>query len=79
MRYENTEGESGGGAVGYHAVKVSSHGKTRGQDISSSAIGTYLNLEPELQPSWFCNLLLLKVGSHYKFISAKLMPDNREE
>jgi len=34
MCSECTEGEYGGGTVGYYAVKVSSHGKTRDQNNS---------------------------------------------
>ena len=41
MCSESSEGESGGGTVGYHAVKVSSHGKTRGQDNSQHPKSIY--------------------------------------
>ena len=41
MCSESTEGESGGGTFGYHAVKVSSQGKTRGQDNSQHPKSIY--------------------------------------
>src|SRR6218665_1169278 len=44
MCSESTEGESGGvrgGTVGYHAVTVSSHGKTRVQDNSQHPKSIY--------------------------------------
>src|SRR6218665_457212 len=41
MCSESREGESGGGTVGYHAVKVNSHGKTMDQDNSQHPKSIY--------------------------------------
>src|SRR6218665_206709 len=48
--------ESGGGTVGYHAVKVSSHGKTRVQDNSQHPKSIYPLGSGDEGLRWILNL-----------------------